>query len=140
MTAYPSILPLPSLQHRNSAVKAPRRIAGDRKVSGLSLRGKKEAKGERTEFPAPNFFSVPMTAPLLWAALRAAFPRTTVSRAAPPPRVLLPILVTVSQSSDIFAVLGCVDSFCEYVFRYARVGGGKKSKVWLWRERLLYWW
>jgi hypothetical protein len=55
----------------------------------------------RTEFPAPNFFSVPMTAPLLCAALRADLPLTTVSRAAPPPRVLVPIFVTVSQSSMI---------------------------------------
>ena len=60
-----------------------------------------EPKGsELTELPAPNFFSVPMTAPVRWAALRALLPRTTVSRAAPP-RVLLPILVTESQSSDM---------------------------------------
>jgi hypothetical protein len=51
--------------------------------------------------PAPNFFSVPMTVPLLWAALSADLPLTTVSRAAPPPRVLLPIFVTVSQSSMV---------------------------------------
>jgi hypothetical protein len=42
-----------------------------------------------------------MTAPLLWAALRADLPRTTVSRDAPAPRVLLPIFVTVSQSSMV---------------------------------------
>ena len=54
---------------------------------------------ERTEFPAPNFFSVPITEPLRWAAFRADFPRTTVSRAVAPPRDLLPILVTESQSS-----------------------------------------
>lgn len=48
------------------------------------------------------FFSVPMTAPDLWAALRADLPRTTVSRSDwPGPRTLLPILVTESQSSDI---------------------------------------
>jgi hypothetical protein len=52
-----------------------------------------------TEFPAPNFFSVPTTAPERWAALSAAFPRTTVSRDVAPPRDLLPILVTESQSS-----------------------------------------
>ena len=56
---------------------------------------------ERTEFAAPNFFSVPIIAPLLCAALSADFPRTTVSRDAPPPWVLLPIFVTVSQSSMV---------------------------------------
>jgi hypothetical protein len=64
-------------------------------------RGEGEGEGGHTEFPAPNFFSVPMTVPLLWAALRADLPLTTVSRAAPPPRVLLPIFVTVSQSSMV---------------------------------------
>lgn len=64
--------------------------------------------GRRTELPVLNFFSVPMTAPLRWAALRALFPRTTVSRGPlPPPRVLLPILVTLSQSS-ILGMLACV--------------------------------
>ena len=52
-----------------------------------------------TALPAPNFFSVPMTAPCRCAALSALLPRTTVSRCAAPPPVLLPILVTVSQSS-----------------------------------------
>jgi len=67
--------------------------------------GEGNGKGERTEFPAPNFFSVPTTAPLRWAAFSADLPRTTVSLEAPPaPRVLLPIFVTVSQSSDILAV------------------------------------
>jgi hypothetical protein len=62
--------------------------------------GKERKGGEiHTEFPAPNFFSVPTTAPERWAAFRAAFPRTTVSRAVPPPWDLLPILVTESQSS-----------------------------------------
>ncbi|KAB8342924.1 hypothetical protein FH972_022521 [Carpinus fangiana] len=49
-----------------------------------------------------NFFSVASTEPDRWAALSAALPRTTVSRGpAAPPRVLEPILVTESQSSDI---------------------------------------
>lgn len=60
----------------------------------------------RTALPAPYFFSVPTTAPLRWAALRALFPRTTVSRATPPPRVRLPILVTLSQSSMVVDVAG----------------------------------
>ncbi len=70
-----------------------------------------------------------MTAPLLWAALRADLPFTTVSRAAPPPRVLLPIFVTVSQSSivpDVFAR------------REVRKRVYFKWKDWLlWRERCL---
>jgi len=75
-------------------------------VEALELKGWYEGIGERrgeqhTELPAPNFFSVPMTVPLLWAALSADLPLTTVSRAAPPPRVLLPIFVTVSQSSMV---------------------------------------
>ena len=57
-----------------------------------------------TELPAVNFFSVPTTAPLRWAALSALLPRTTFSRDAPPPRVLLPIFVTVSQSSMVNGV------------------------------------
>lgn len=61
-----------------------------------------------TGFPAANFFSVPMMVPLRWAALRAALPRTTVSRCDGPPLTLLPILVTVSQSSDIMYVFGKV--------------------------------
>jgi len=62
-------------------------------------------KGELTALPEANFFSV-ATAPERRAALMPLRPRTTVSRwEAPPPRVLLPILVTVSQSSDMFAVL-----------------------------------
>jgi len=57
-----------------------------------------------TALPVAYFFSVPMMAPLRAAAFNAAAPRTTVSRwAPPPPRVLLPILVTDSQSSDMFA-------------------------------------
>lgn len=52
------------------------------------------------------FFSVEMAEPLLLAALRALWPRSTVSRGPPaPPRVLLPILVTEFQSSDILAVV-----------------------------------
>jgi hypothetical protein len=38
-------------------------------------------------------------APVRWALFSAPFPRTTVSRWEEPPWVLLPILVTVSQSS-----------------------------------------
>ena len=48
--------------------------------------------------PVVYFFSDPMTAPLRWAAFKALRPLTVVSRGAAPPRVLLPILVTVSQS------------------------------------------
>jgi len=75
-------------------------------VGGLGIEGYwgEDEVGGRTELPAPNFFSVPMTDPLRAAAFSADLPRTTVSREAPPPRVLLPILVTVSQSSDILAV------------------------------------
>lgn len=70
----------------------------------------------RTVLPAPNFFSVPITAPLLWAALRALLPRTTVSRDPPPaPRVLLPIFVTVSQSSMIAVVVLVLDLVKEFV-------------------------
>ena len=59
-----------------------------------------------TAFPAPNFFSVPITFPLRCAAFSAALPLITVSRLPPPlPRVLLPILVTVSQSSIVNLVL-----------------------------------
>jgi len=68
--------------------------------------GGMEGRGGRTELPAPNFFSVPITAPLLWAAFSADLPRTTVSFATPPPRVLLPIFVTVSQSSIVLVVFG----------------------------------
>jgi hypothetical protein len=58
-------------------------------------------RDERTAFPVASFFSVPMIAPLLCAALSADLPLTTVSRGAPAPRVLLPIFVTVSQSSMV---------------------------------------
>lgn len=54
-----------------------------------------------TAFPVANFFSVATIAPLRWALFRAPLPRTTVSRWLEPPPVLLPILVTVSQSSAI---------------------------------------
>lgn len=55
--------------------------------------------------PVEYFFSVERAPPLRFAAFKAAFPRTTVSLCeAPPPRVLLPILVAVSQSSDILMV------------------------------------
>lgn len=49
----------------------------------------------------PNFFSVAISAPCRRAAFSADSPRMTLSFAvAPPgPRALLPILVTVSQSS-----------------------------------------
>jgi hypothetical protein len=53
-----------------------------------------------------NFFSVATIPPLRWAAFRADFPLTTVSRGpAAPPRVRLPILVTEFQSSDISNVV-----------------------------------
>jgi hypothetical protein len=59
-----------------------------------------------TALAEANFFSVAITAPLRCAALSAALPFTTVSRGpAPAPRVRLPILVTWSQSSDMFAVV-----------------------------------
>lgn len=67
-------------------------------------------KGSRllTALPEAYFFSVPSTAPLRCAWFSAALPRMTVSRCAPPaPRVLLPIFVTVSQSS-IVAVCICI--------------------------------
>lgn len=54
-----------------------------------------------TALPVAYFFSVPMIPPCLEAALRADLPRTTVSFCPPLPRVLLPILVTVSQSSMV---------------------------------------
>ena len=57
--------------------------------------------GGLTALPVANFFSVPTMAPLRWAWFRAPFPRTTVSRWEEPPPLLLPILVTVSQSSDM---------------------------------------
>lgn len=54
----------------------------------------------RLTFAVENFFSVPVTAPLRCAALRALLPLMVVSRsAAPGPRTLLPILVTEFQSS-----------------------------------------
>lgn len=56
-----------------------------------------------TALPTAYFFSVATTAPLRWAAFSALLPRTTVSRCtAPPPRTLLPMRVTESQSSFIF--------------------------------------
>lgn len=61
-----------------------------------------------TVLDVPNFFSVPITAPDLWAAFKAERPFTTFSRsaAAPPPVLtLLPMRVTLSQSaSAIMAV------------------------------------
>jgi hypothetical protein len=77
----------------------------------------------RTALPVAYFFSVVMAPPLRLAAFRAAFPRTTVSRCeAPPPRTLLPILVTELQSSDMVNVRlwggGCVAM-------YRKVVGGR---------------
>lgn len=67
----------------------------------FSPRGRTE-KERLTALPVANFFSVPMMLPVRWASLMAPLPRTTVSREEePPPETLLPILVTVSQSSDI---------------------------------------
>lgn len=43
--------------------------------------------------------------PARWAWFKAPLPRTTVSRCEDPPPVLLPIFVTVSQSSDMAALL-----------------------------------
>jgi len=52
-----------------------------------------------TVLPVAYFFSVPTTAPERWASFSAPLPRMTVSRWEAPPWVLLPILVTVFQSS-----------------------------------------
>lgn len=62
-------------------------------------------------FAVLYFFSVPVTAPLLCAAFSALLPLIVVSRSeAPGPRTLLPILVTLFQSSlmvPVFACRGC---------------------------------
>ena len=51
-------------------------------------------------------------APLRWAALRALLPLMVVSRCAVPgPRTLLPILVVLSQSSDIVLMVGVIWCF-----------------------------
>ena len=71
-------------------------------------RGSGWANGGRelTALAVAYFFSVVMAEPLLLAALRALWPRSTVSRGPPaPPRTLLPILVTEFQSSDILAAV-----------------------------------
>lgn len=60
---------------------------------------------ELTVFADEYFFSVARMAPLRAAALSADEPRTTVSRSLAPVRVLLPILVTWSQSDMIVVVL-----------------------------------
>ena len=73
-------------------------IGGEKKEMNL---GEGKGKKVRTALPVANFFSVPMMAPVRWAWFRAPFPRTTVSRWEPPPLVLLPIFVTVSQSSMV---------------------------------------
>lgn len=54
-----------------------------------------------TALPVENFFSVATIRPDRWAAFRALRPLTTVSRCTPPPRCLLPMRVTESQSLDI---------------------------------------
>lgn len=58
-----------------------------------------------TLFEPPYFFSVAMFAPLRRAAFSSDSVRTTRSRGPPPgpARALLPIRVTESHSSDIFA-------------------------------------
>jgi hypothetical protein len=62
----------------------------------------KEVVDERTALALENFFSVLTTPPLRCAAFKADAPLMTFSRgAAPVPRTLLPIFVTVSHSSDI---------------------------------------
>lgn len=58
-------------------------------------------KKRLTWLPVENFFSVARTLPVRMAAFRADLPRTTASLGPVPPLVLLPILVTESQSSDI---------------------------------------
>ena len=66
-----------------------------------------------TWLPVANFFSVPTMAPVRAAALSAPLPFMTVSRCEPPPLTLLPILVTVSQSSDILVM-----DFCSFGVAY----------------------
>lgn len=92
--------------------------------------GKEEGGGwggwQRTALPAANFFSVPMTEPLRWAALRALFPLMTVSLEEAPPRALEPILVTLSQSS-ILAV-SCVWKVCR-LLRWCLSAGYRKDQV-----------
>lgn len=63
-----------------------------------------DAQEKLTALPMAYFFSLPMTAPLRMAALRALLPLTTVSRSPTPPRTDLPILVTWSQSDILTAV------------------------------------
>ena len=76
-------------------------------------------------FAVENFFSVPVTAPLRWAALSALLPLMVVSRfAVPGPRTLLPILVTLSQSWS--AILLVLAGF----FRRLKMGCGLKCR-WL---------
>ena len=89
----------PAYRHDGSTIK----------FLGLCLYMRQWGAGENEEglttLPVVNFFSVPTTAPERCAAFKAAAPRTTVSRCdAPAPRVRLPILVTVSQSSDMVAM------------------------------------
>lgn len=74
--------------------------------------------GLLTVLPVAYFFSVATIVPARWAWFRAPLPRTTVSRCEDPPPVLLPIFVTVSQSSDMAALLdefeievGWIDEF-----------------------------
>lgn len=61
--------------------------------------------GQLTVLPVAYFFSVATMVPALWAWFNAPLPRTTVSRCEDPPPVLLPIFVTVSQSSDMVSSL-----------------------------------
>lgn len=82
----------------------------------------------RTALLEAYFFSVE-TAPARRAALRPVRPLTTVSRGPPaPPRTRLPILVAVSQSSDIFAIVCGGVVGCGVVTVAFAVGG-------LWRRR-----
>lgn len=100
------------------------------RASRTSTRGhENDAEGQRrgnrrrelTALAVAYFFSVVMAEPLLLAALRALWPRSTVSRGPPaPPRVLLPILVTEFQSSDILAAVVVV----------GRGNGGGDRCVW----------
>ena len=83
--------------------------------------------GILTGLPDANFFSVPTIVPLRWAALRAALPRTTVSRCDGPPVTLLPILVTVSQSSamiDFESWKLVLKVCCRYQSRFAENSSG----------------
>ena len=68
----------------------------------LFLTGRQLSAGQRTRLPVVYFFSVPRTAPDRCAAFSCERPLTVVSRGPEaPPRALVPIFVTVSQSDMV---------------------------------------